>query len=770
MNSIFLRIGKLSTPAPFLSNYRQVGNLTNCVVSILMSVNLSDRKYDLPLTTELGPVLFRGPVKAIIMLLLISDISFAGPIQLSNDPNMRSTYSMSGDKVVWTEFQNNLETFPYASEIFLFDGTNILQLTEDDQRDFNPSIDGNYVVWQKTDNPWNMHEHDIYLYDGTETIQITDDSADDQYPLVSDGNIAWLKEEGLAYYDGKSTTVLSARVFWSWTQRENFDIAGKKVVWSESVSGNSEIFMYDGSTTIQLTDNSYDDSLPRIHDDRIVWLGNNEIFLYENSSTIQLTFDGLDKNGPEVGKNFIAWSALNSSSFADVFIYDGSTTVQLDNAYGVTTINFSISDNGIIWDGYEEVWDNSSVAPGVPPPFPSVLSNIYFSDGKNIYRLTNNVRYGGNFDGRPIISGNNIAWLTALSGPARIQLNYHNLSGPKAKQVWISNGPNSWDAKASKQVVGDYNGDGKDDVAVMYDYKASREARLFVFLANDSGGFNDPVQWWASGQGNFDASGATLTSGDYNGDGKDDIAALYGFSVQRDVKAFVFKSSGSSFSINEWWHAGAGNWDADGSKLVSGDFDGDNKDDMAIFYGYQNERDVRIFVFLSNGTSFAGSATWWHAGAGNWDWAGSKILADDFDGDNKTDIAVFYGYETERDVTAFVFLSTGAKFPASIPWWSAGPNNWDHYSSKLVSGDYDGDGIADMAVMYGYGGNRTAIFTFPTGVNSFSNSNVYYDSGPENWPWDATEILSGDFDGNGTDQFAAFFDFERAYSGLFLFE
>lgn len=712
--------------------------------------------------------LFVVSIIVFTFILFYSSISFGSPQLISKEKYVTSDHSISGSTVVWSEFVSSPGSSAYDTEIFSFDGNIRRQITDDDFWDMNPYIDGSHIVWEKADGD----DTEIYMFDGVATTKLSNNQNPDNRPKVSDGNVSWITWNQLNYFDGQSTKIITSTLmpmeFGYFNEVYSHDVDGKNVVWSDWRDGDNEIFLYDGSDTIQITDNIYDDNYPRISNGRIVWESEHQIFLYDGSTTTQLT-NAIFNDLPDISGDHIAWIGLCGIT-PEIILYDGSSTVRLGNK-GTVIKNFSLSGGNVVWEGQNNYSDRQLYHWDGPPP----VSDIFFSDGSGIKRLTNNRdSIGTGLEHIPEISGDNITWRTTTwLDPKWMpdnQLYYYNLSDSKARQVWTSNGPGTWDAKASKQVVGDYNGDGKDDVAIMYDYKTSREARIFVFLANNSGGLDSPVLWWSSGEGNFDASGATLTSGDYNNDGKDDIAALYDFSAQRDVKAFVFKSNGSKFSIQEWWHAGAGNWDASGSKLVSGDFDGDGKSDMAIFYGYQNERDVRIFVFLSNGTTFKGSAQWWHAGVNNWDWEGSKIIADDFDGDGKSDIAVFYGYETERDVTAFVFTSTGSKFPASVPWWSAGPNNWDHSGSELVSGDYNGDGIADMGVMYGYGASQTAIFTFPSGTKTFSNSNVYYNSGPGNWPSGATDILSGDFDGDGTDQFGAFFDFGNAYSGLSIFE
>jgi hypothetical protein len=82
------------------------------------------------------------------------------------------------------------------------------------------------------------------------------------------------------------------------TNVSNFNISGNNVVWSGYDGNDYEIYLYDGSSTIQLTDNnSHGRSNPKISGNNLVWAGddgtNSEISLYNGSSTIQLSDNNL---------------------------------------------------------------------------------------------------------------------------------------------------------------------------------------------------------------------------------------------------------------------------------------------------------------------------------------------------------------------------------------------------------------------------------------------------------------------------------------------
>ncbi|MEU4250802.1 VCBS repeat-containing protein [Amycolatopsis sp. NPDC026612] len=89
-----------------------------------------------------------------------------------------------------------------------------------------------------------------------------------------------------------------------------------------------------------------------------------------------------------------------------------------------------------------------------------------------------------------------------------------------------------------------------------------------------------------------------------------------------------------------------------------GDFNGDGKDDIAVFVrGTAGD----VYVSLSDGTKFGTSALW-HDYFGI---ADEVPATGDFNGDGKDDIATFVR-GTAGDV--YVSLSTGAKFDTSSAW------------------------------------------------------------------------------------------------------
>jgi N-acetylmuramoyl-L-alanine amidase/FG-GAP-like repeat len=295
--------------------------------------------------------------------------------------------------------------------------------------------------------------------------------------------------------------------------------------------------------------------------------------------------------------------------------------------------------------------------------------------------------------------------------------------------VWWSTGQGNWDATRSQWVAGDFNGDGKTDVACLYDYGNSSSA-LWVFLSTGSG-FSAPATWWSTGPGNWDAQRSKIVAGDFNNDGKTDIAVAYNYGAG-NTSLWTFLSSGVGFNApGVWWSSGAGNWEWPRSQWVSGDFNGDGKTDVAALYDYGNSSSA-LFVFPSTGSSFSGSSTWWSTGPGNWDATRSKLVTGSFNGDNKTDIAIAYNYGGSS-TALWMFISSGSTFNAPATWWSTG-SGWEWPRSQWVAGDFTGDGKSDIAAFYNYGSSHSALFVFPSTGTAFSGTALWYDNNG-GWDW-----------------------------------
>ena len=83
------------------------------------------------------------------------------------------------------------------NEIYMYDGTNINQLTNNALYEHGPQINNNgEVVWRGSDGT----DYEIYMYDGISTTQITNNAYTDGKPEINNnGEVVWSGYDGSDY-------------------------------------------------------------------------------------------------------------------------------------------------------------------------------------------------------------------------------------------------------------------------------------------------------------------------------------------------------------------------------------------------------------------------------------------------------------------------------------------------------------------------------------------------------------------------------------------
>lgn len=300
------------------------------------------------------------------------------------------------------------------------------------------------------------------------------------------------------------------------------------------------------------------------------------------------------------------------------------------------------------------------------------------------------------------------------------------------------------------ELAGDVDGDGRSDMITVYDY-GDASTGLHVMSANPAGGFDPPQEAWTSTRGGFDYTRSTWASGDFNADGRADVAAFYGYPDGSVATWSFLGEADGTFKRVVKTTTNPSIWSWSASQMWSGDFNGDNRADLAMLYDYGNATSgLHTFTAKADGT-FNAPVAGWKSGAGGWDATKSRMVPGDFDADGGHELIGLYQYEDgSAALWRFSVTSTGS-FAGAGKGWDSNGEAW-RVTSRVTGGDFNGDNRTDIAA---FGGNIGALtlttFTAAPG-GGFSAPRVNWLAPPwsERWGFGrAGALISGDANGDG---------------------
>ncbi|MDQ2953194.1 MAG: VCBS repeat-containing protein, partial [Chloroflexota bacterium] len=242
-------------------------------------------------------------------------------------------------------------------------------------------------------------------------------------------------------------------------------------------------------------------------------------------------------------------------------------------------------------------------------------------------------------------------------------------------------------------VAGDFEGTKKTQVATISDPVA--DLTLRIALRGKTADAAETV--WFKSDANFLAMRrAKFAVADVDGDGKDDLVALYD-SGANSSKLYVWKSTGSAFTFaNVWWSGPEYMW-ARARNIVSGKFGGTNKDTLLVTYQDDGAR-MRIHAFESDGKAIALTATVFDSGPGKFDLAKAKVAVGHFTRATAPDqLALFY--QTTAKPHLFLF-DAGSKGMTVTPDVFVADADYDLSRASLAAADVNGDGRDDLVSLY----------------------------------------------------------------------
>ncbi|MER5206916.1 FG-GAP-like repeat-containing protein [Streptomyces sp. NPDC002825] len=363
---------------------------------------------------------------------------------------------------------------------------------------------------------------------------------------------------------------------------------------------------------------------------------------------------------------------------------------------------------------------------------------VYNDKSQALWSSGTSVRHDYNGDGRSDIAN----WYDYGDGHDEIHSFATNTDGTfKAPlHAWSTPAGNYW-AENMKHTTGDFNGDGIGDIAAFYGYEDGR-VNLRTWLGKGDGNFNAPFVSWSvpAGHWNFDAIHAQ--SGDFNGDGRDDIAAWYSYGDGSD-KLFTFTSNlkgGFNYPFSSFYRADG--WYVPNMKFTTGDYNADGRDDLGVFYGYSNG-DTKLFTFTAKPDGAFNEPV---SGWSSTDWgsfAATSVHSGDFNGDGRDDIVTWYDYGDGHDaMISFTPSGTDGKFGNRREIWTIPAGNFWRENLKIVTGDFNGDGRDDVGGMYGYEDGRVKMFTWTAKTDGTLNYHLGgWEAAPGNWSFGGVRMI-----------------------------
>jgi len=246
--------------------------------------------------------------------------------------------------------------------------------------------------------------------------------------------------------------------------------------------------------------------------------------------------------------------------------------------------------------------------------------------------------------------------------------------------------------------VGDFNHDSKEDIAALVDIPGqnSDSSVVYLFLGNGDGTFQSPKQLSVSPLGPV-----AILAGDFNGDGKLDLAVLSSFLHDHVGRVSILLGDGKGGFGHPISFPLLGLIPKYPVAMTLADFDGDETLDIALAYANSDATGTSfVQILLGNGDGTFRRGVRAQAGLDP-----QAIATADFNGDGIPDLAV--ADTTHQLTSSYLSILVGKgdgtfQPPAKFRVHGVGV-------SGVTVADFNGDGKPDVATVNGDSGNVSVL-------------------------------------------------------------
>ena len=205
---------------------------------------------------------------------------------------------------------------------------------------------------------------------------------------------------------------------------------------------------------------------------------------------------------------------------------------------------------------------------------------------------------------------------------------------------------------------------------------------------------------------NHDHFGASLASADFDGDGQTDLAVSApgngtgSISIVYLAEQVILDQYGTPENphIIDLSMFNNLNFDMFGMTLAADDFDGDGVPDLAIGAPGESSGSGAVYVAYLNSDGTVDSSVNIASSTTAMDAFGTSLAAGDFDGDGVPDLAIGAPGESSGSGAVHVaYLNSDGTVDSSVNIASS-TTAMDAFGTSLAAGDFDGDGILDLAI------------------------------------------------------------------------